>query len=65
MARQLTRIELAQIVARQNDELLELRSENSALRTQLEASKPRYPFQDKLGRAYRIERGVKCFKPTN
>ena len=60
----MTKLELAQIVAKQNVELCELRAEVSALRVQLEASRPRYPFMDGRGRRYRLDGQVKCYQPN-
>lgn len=60
----MTKLELAQRLAVANTELMELRAECSALRTQLEASRPAYPFTDKQGKRYRMQGNVKCYQPT-
>lgn len=59
-----TKNELLAINAALAADNADLRAEISALRTQLEASKSRYPFVDKLGRRYRMDRNIKCFQPA-
>ena len=60
-----TKLELQQANSRLADENHQLKLEIAALRTQLEISKPKYPFVDKLGRSYRLEGNIRCFAPVN
>ena len=60
-----TKIELQQANSRLADENHQLKLEIAALRTQLEVSKPKYPFVDKIGRRYRLEGNIRCFAPIN
>ena len=61
----MTKIELQQANSRLADENPQLKLEIAALRAQLEVSKPKYPFVDKIGRHYRLEGNVRCFAPIN
>ena len=60
-----TKLELQQANTRLADENHQLKLEIAALRTQLEISKPKYPFVDKRGRSYRLEGNVRCFAHVN